>query len=98
MYARILEGYLRAESHSDAINYFRLTIGPALRWQPGFLYGRLLLNPTTGLCILLTFWETAEECQLADNNPVFQTLLGHLQPYCCCPLVASDYELSAQVS
>ncbi|WP_461044789.1 antibiotic biosynthesis monooxygenase family protein [Spirosoma harenae] len=98
MYAHLFEGCWQAQAHSDAIPYFRLTIGPALRQQSGFLNARLLMNPTTNQCILFIFWETAADRQRADADPVFQTLLGHLQPYCSRPLVSADYELSAQVS
>lgn len=98
MYARTLEGFLRADAHSDAVSYFRLTIGPALRQQPGFLNGRLLANMSTNQCLLITVWETQTDRQRAGANGALQTLLGHLQQYCIHPLMSADYELTAQVS
>ncbi|GAB3915530.1 antibiotic biosynthesis monooxygenase family protein [Larkinella terrae] len=98
MYARTLEGGLRAEAHSDATTYFRLSIGPALRQQPGFLHGQLLANSVTNQCLLLTVWETQADRQAADASRSLQTLLGHLQHYCSQPLVSTDYQLNAQVS
>jgi len=98
MHARTLEGFLRPDAHLDAVNYFRLTIGPALRQQPGFLNGRLLANTSTNRCLVITVWDTQADRQGADANRSLQTLLGHLQQYCTHPLVPADYELSAQVS
>ncbi|RRA98127.1 antibiotic biosynthesis monooxygenase family protein [Larkinella rosea] len=98
MFARTLEGGLRAEALSDATTYFRLSIGPALRQQPGFLHGQLLANSATNQCMLLMIWETQADRQAADANRLLQTLLGHLQHYCIQPLVPADYELNAQVS
>ena len=98
MYVRTLEGHLAPERADDAINYFRQSVAPALRRQPGFVSGRWLDEPTGGTCLLLVLWESAQDQQQADQNPLLQTLLGHLGVYFVDPPIRRSYELKAQIS
>lgn len=97
MYARLFEGSLRAGASGDATNYFRQSLVPALRQQPGFLNGRLLTDAATGHCLLITVWESEADRRGADANGVLQTLFGHWQQYFVQPPIWVDYDLAAQV-
>jgi hypothetical protein len=87
--------------------YFRLSVGPALLRQPGFVGGRLFANAdrtdgdrasagrTEWLVLLL--WETERQRAAADADAVLQTLLGHLTQYFEEPLRSRWGEQQAQV-
>jgi hypothetical protein len=107
MYARILEGWLRGSAGEEALTYFRLSVAPALRRQPGFVGGRLFSavgrtdagRTTAGRTewLVLLLWETEHQRAEADADAVLQTLLGHLTQYFEEPLRSRWGEQQAQV-
>lgn len=98
MYARSLEGRLVAGCASDAINYFRQSIAPALRQQAGFLDGRLLSSRQSTYCQVILIWEFEEDCEQADADGFLQTLLGQFSQYFVDPVRSRVYEVSVQVN
>lgn len=97
MYARILEGRLVVDSTDDAINYFRQSVAPGLRRQPGFVSGRLLSNATSAECLLVLLWESEADRSRADSDSFLQTLLGHLGLYFMDQPTRRAFELSVQI-
>ncbi|GAB4021153.1 antibiotic biosynthesis monooxygenase family protein [Spirosoma koreense] len=97
MYARTLRGALLAESHSDAINYFRQSIGPALRQQAGFLNGRLLSSSLTHHCLMVMVWESETDRRAAETDGFLQTLFQHMQQYFDGQPTSGHYEVQVQV-
>jgi hypothetical protein len=67
-YARIIQVQLLPESVTGATEYFRDSVGPALKQQAGFANSRALFNGEANKCLLVTLWETAEARSASETN------------------------------
>jgi hypothetical protein len=54
MFARIVYVPLKPEAVGAATGYFRDSVGPTLKEQPGFKNSRFLTNPTTNEGLMVT--------------------------------------------
>ncbi|WP_240163502.1 antibiotic biosynthesis monooxygenase family protein [Spirosoma taeanense] len=72
MYARIIQVPLKPEHVTDAIDYFRDSVGPALKQQDGFKNSRFLTDSSTGKGLMVTLWETEQHRQAAESNGFLQ--------------------------
>ncbi len=97
MYARIIHVQLLADSISEATEYFRDSVGPALKQQAGFANSRALFNDETNKCLLVTLWEAAEARTASETNGFLQGVITSMKKYFASPPAIDYYEVSVQV-
>jgi heme-degrading monooxygenase HmoA len=97
MYARIVQVLLQPGSIAEATNYFRESIGPALKDHPGFLNGRFLVDEANNRCLMVTLWESAETRTEAETNGFLQHVLQNMKIYFSGPPAIDYYHVPVQV-
>ena len=98
MYARVIQFPLKPESIIEAVDYFRDSVGPALKKQEGFKNSRMLTNSDTNKGLMVTLWESEAHRQAAETNGFLQDVLKHMRNYFAGPPTIDYYEVSVQVS
>lgn len=93
-YARIVKVSLTPELVSEAINYFRDTVTPALKEHAGFVYSRMLVEPSDNHCLMVSVWETEEARTGAETSGLLADVLKHLRDYFAGKPVVNYYEVS----
>ena len=97
MYARMVQAPLQAGSSTEATNYFQESVGPALKKQSGFLNGRCMVDAATNECLMITFWESKEARQGAEEDGVLQNAIQGMKPWFAGQPVVSYYDVAVQV-
>ena len=97
MFARIVQVPLKSESISDATDYFRESVGPALKELTGFKNSRFLVNSTTSKCLMVTLWESEESRTGAETNGFLQEVLLAMKPFFAGAPAIDYYEVAVQV-
>lgn len=98
MYARVIQFPLKAESVTDAINYFESTVGPALKELDGFKNSRMLTNSTTNRGLMVTIWGSEEQRQAAESSGFLTNILKQMSSYFDGPPSVDYYEVNVQVA
>ncbi|MFD2933220.1 antibiotic biosynthesis monooxygenase family protein [Spirosoma flavum] len=98
MYARVIQFPLKADSIPDAINYFRDSVGPALKQFDGFKNSRMLTNPSTNQGLMVTLWESEAYRQAAESSGFLQDVLKSMSSYFAAPPTVDYYEVNVQIA
>ncbi len=98
MFARVIQVPLKPESINEAIDYFRDSVGPALKQLDGFKNSRFLTNPETNKGLMVTLWESEAHRQDAENSGFLQGVLQKMGNYFAGPPTVDYYEVSVQVA
>lgn len=98
MYARVIQFPLKNESIAEAVDYFRDSVGPALKKHDGFKNGRILTNPSTNQGLMVTLWETEAHRQAAETSGFLQDVLKQMGSYFAGKPTIDYYEVNVQVS
>ena len=98
MYARIIQVQLLPGSITGATEYFRDSVGPALKQQVGFSNSRALFNEETNKCLLVTLWETAEARTASETNGFLQGVMTSMKKFFAGPPTIDYYEVAVQVA
>lgn len=98
MYARVIQFSLKNESIAEAVDYFRDSVGPALKKIDGFKNGRMLTNPSTKQGLMVTLWETEAHRQAAETSGFLQDVLKQMGGYFASKPTVDYYEVNVQVS
>ena len=97
MYIRIVQAPLKAEVITEATNYFREAVGPALKDHAGFIYSRFLVDSANDRCMMVTAWESADARTEAETNGFLQDVLTKMKPHFAGPPVVDYYEVAVKV-
>ena len=97
MYARVIQFPLKAESITEAVNYFHDSVGPALKNLDGFKNSRMLTNPSTNRGLMVTIWDSEENRQAAESSGFLQDVLKRMSGYFAGQPTVDYYEVSVQV-
>ena len=97
MYARVIQFPLKADSITDAVNYFQDTVGPALKELDGFKNGRMLTNSTTNRGLMVTIWASEAQRQAAESSGFLTGILKQMGSYFDGPPSVDYYEVDVQV-
>jgi quinol monooxygenase YgiN len=97
MYARIVQVPLATNTIDEATDYFRDSVGPALKEHAGFLNSRFLVDSTNNRCLMVTLWETAEARSQAETNGFLQDVLKNMKPYFAGPPTIDYYDVAVQI-
>lgn len=97
MYARIVQVTLLPDSIAPATDYFRDSVGPALKGHEGFKNSRFLVDSSTNRCLMVTLWESEEARAGAETNGFLQDVLKNMKPYFAGPPTVDYYEVAVQV-
>lgn len=97
MYARIVQVPLQSGAATEATNYFRDSVGPALKGHQGFINSRFLVNSETNHCLMVTLWETPDARMEAENNGFLQSVLQNMKPHFAGQPTVDYYDVTAQV-
>jgi heme-degrading monooxygenase HmoA len=98
MYARIIQVSLKADASTEATDYFKNSVGPALKDQAGFLNSRFLVNSDTNKCLMVTLWESPEARTGAESNGFLQDVLKNMKQYFAEQPVIDYYDVAVQVA
>ncbi|GAB3760891.1 antibiotic biosynthesis monooxygenase [Spirosoma pomorum] len=98
MYARIIQVSLQADAITEATDYFKNSVGPALKDQTGFLNSRFLVNSDTNKCLMVTLWESPEARTGAESNGFLQDVLKNMKQYFAEQPVIDYYDVAVQVA
>jgi heme-degrading monooxygenase HmoA len=98
MYARVIQFSLKAESITEAIDYFQNSVGPALKEMDGFKNSRMLTNPSTNKGLMVTLWESEAHRQGAETSGFLQDVLQKMGGYFAGPPTIDYYEVNVQVA
>ncbi|GAB3717034.1 hypothetical protein GCM10027592_58780 [Spirosoma flavus] len=98
MFARVIQFSMKPETMTEAVNYFRESVGPELKKIDGFKNGRILTNPETNKGLMVTIWETEEHRQAAENSGFLQDVLKQMKSYFAGPPTVDYYEVNVQVA
>lgn len=98
MYARIVQVPLVAGASAAAADYFRSSVGPALKGQDGFLNSRFLVDDANSRCLMVTLWSTEAARTGAETNGFLKEVLQNMKPYFAGPPTISYYEVAVQIS
>ncbi|RIV19367.1 hypothetical protein DYU11_25005 [Fibrisoma montanum] len=97
MFARVVQVPLQPGTSAEAANYFKESVGPALKQQDGFKNSRFLTNAETNRCLMVTLWESAEHRQGAESNGFLQGVLQDMKQYFAGAPTIDYYEVDVQV-
>ncbi|QHV94969.1 antibiotic biosynthesis monooxygenase family protein [Spirosoma endbachense] len=97
MYARVIQFPLKAESISEAVDYFRDSVGPALKNLDGFKNSRMLTNSETNRGLMVTLWESEAHRQAAETSGFLKDVLKQMSNYFAGQPTVDYYEVSVQV-
>ena len=97
MYARIVQVPLQPGAVVEATNYFRESVGPALKGHAGFLSSRFLVDEEKSRCLMVTLWESAEARTEAETNGFLQDVLQNMKTHFDGPPVIDYYHVPVQV-
>ncbi|GAB3955853.1 hypothetical protein GCM10028805_44040 [Spirosoma harenae] len=97
MYARVIQFPLKPESITEATEYFRESVGPALLKHEGFKNGRMLANPETNKGLMVTLWDSPENRQAAESSGFLQDVLKQMKNYFAGPPTVDYYEVAVHV-
>ena len=97
MYVRTVQVSLKSGAITEAINYFRDTVGPALKDHAGFVYSRFLVDSTNNRCMMVTAWESAAARTEAETNGFLQDVMTNMKPHFAGPPVVDYYEVAVKV-
>ncbi|MBO0949818.1 antibiotic biosynthesis monooxygenase family protein [Fibrella forsythiae] len=97
MYARIVQVALQPDAIAEATDYFRESVGPALKDHAGFLSSRFLVDDEKNRCLMVTLWETAEARTEAETNGFLQDVLQHMKKHFAGPPTVDYYQVPVQV-
>jgi heme-degrading monooxygenase HmoA len=97
MYARVIQFPLKAESISEAVDYFQNSVGPALKNLEGFKNSRMLTNAETNKGLMVTLWESEAHRQAAETSGFLKDVLKHMSSYFAGQPTVDYYEVSVQV-
>ena len=67
-FARILQAPLQPDTTKPAAEFFRDTIGPSLKRQPGYVTSRFLTNAITNKCLLVMLWDSEAHREEAESS------------------------------
>lgn len=81
-----------------ATDYFRATVGPALKEQAGFLNSRFLVDTVGNRCLMVTLWESEAARTQAETNGFLQEVLQQMKPYFAGAPTIDYYEVAVQVA
>lgn len=98
MFARIIQVQLQVGTITEATDYFRRSVGPALKELPGFKNSRFLVNPTTHQCLMVTLWETEADRTNAESNGFLQGVLKDMKPFFAGQPIVDYYDVAVQVA
>jgi heme-degrading monooxygenase HmoA len=98
MYARIVQVPLQPGSAAEATNYFRDTVGPALKAHNGFMNSRFLVNTDTNRCLMVTLWESPDARADAETNGFLQDVLQKMKSHFAGPPTIDYYDVAVQVA
>lgn len=97
MFARVVQVPLQPGSSTEAANYFKESVGPALKQQAGFINSRFLTNSETNKCLMVTLWESADHRQEAESNGFLQGVLQDMKQYFAGAPTIDYYDVDVQV-
>ncbi|GAB3965252.1 hypothetical protein GCM10028806_04140 [Spirosoma terrae] len=97
MYARIIQVPLKPGTIPQAIEYFNNSVGPALKEMHGFKNSRLLTNPDTNQCLMVTLWESETARLEAETNGFLQGVLKDMGSYFAEKPTIDYYQVNVQV-
>ena len=98
MYARVIQFPLKAESITEAIDYFQSSVGPALKKMDGFKNSRMLSNSSTNKGLMVTIWESEAHRQAAETSGFLRDVLQKMGAYFDGPPTIDYYEVNVQVA
>lgn len=98
MYARVIQFPLKSDRIAEAVDYFRDSVGPALKELDGFKNSRMLTNPSTNKGLMVTVWETEEHRQAAEASGFLQNILKEMSNYFAGAPTIDYYEVNVQVA
>ncbi len=98
MYARVIQFPLKAESIAEAVEYFRESVGPALKELDGFKNSRMLTNSSTNNGLMVTIWESEAHRQAAETSGFLREVLKQMGTYFAGPPTIDYYEVNVQVA
>ncbi|MFC5411460.1 antibiotic biosynthesis monooxygenase family protein [Larkinella bovis] len=97
MYARVIQVPLKPDAIDQATQYFRESVGPALKELNGFKNSRFLTDPATNKCLMVTLWESEQARKDAESNGFLQDVLSQMKGYFAGPPTIDYYEVGVQV-
>ena len=97
MYARIVQVPLLPGTIAEATDYFRQSVGPALKGHAGFINSRFLVDEEKNRCLMVTLWESAEARTEAETNGFLQDVLQNMKTYFAGAPVIDYYHVPVQV-
>ncbi|GAB3997584.1 hypothetical protein GCM10028807_42970 [Spirosoma daeguense] len=98
MFARVIQFPMHPESITEAVAYFKDSVGPELKKIEGFKNGRILTNPETSKGLMVTIWETEAHRKAAETSGFLQGVLKQMGSYFAGPPTVDYYEVNVQVS
>jgi len=98
MFARVVQVLLLPDHIDDATNYFRDSVGIALKEMSGFKNSRFLINSSTNQCLMVTLWETVEARTGSETNGFLQSVMAAMKPYFASQPAIDYYEVAVQVA
>ncbi|MPR33640.1 antibiotic biosynthesis monooxygenase family protein [Salmonirosea aquatica] len=98
MYARIVQVPIRAESATDATDYYRNSVGPAFKQQEGFKNSRFLIDSANGKCLFVTLWESEEARAKSENDGLLENTLANMKQYFAGSPTVDYYEVVEEVA
>ena len=98
MYARIVTAPIRPEAITEATNYFRDSVGPALKKQAGFVNSRFLIDSKNNRCLMVTLWASDEARTESETNGFLKGVLDTMKPHFSGSPTVGQYEVAVQVA
>ena len=98
MFARVIQFPLKADSITEAVDYFQNSVGPALKKLDGFKNSRMLTNSSTNRGLMVTIWESEAHRQAAETSGFLQDVLKHMSTYFDGQPTVDYYEVNVQVA
>jgi len=83
---------------AEVTSIWEQSILPALKPVAGFQGAHLLINPSTGEGLSLTFWASEQDAIAYEQSGLYKELVGKLLPFFTAPPVLKSYQVQAEAS
>jgi heme-degrading monooxygenase HmoA len=93
MYARVTTVAVRPDKVNDVVTIFQGSIVPDVTAAQGCKGISLLVDPTTGNGLSITYWDTAANAQAYESSGGYQQQVAKVAQYFAGPPTVATYEV-----
>jgi heme-degrading monooxygenase HmoA len=97
MFARVVTVQIQPEVHDEASQFYRDSVGAALKEQKGFHSTRLLVDRASSKCLMVTLWESEADMKASEASGFLKEQLGHLGRFFASPPNIDRFEIMVQL-